>query len=304
MEKIQQYQRHNQILERLNNGEILSIKQLSLEWKIHTKTLQRDFKKLMECNSNIIRAENGKAFKIQKYSNSSSDALTAIHILDSISNDIGGELYTTTQSILHKIQNYIDSPFYTRIDIEQISNKLDIIYALENAITQQKVISLKYRKRNAKNTIKTYQNVHPYKIVIFDGFWYLLAKYKEHYIKFYLKEIHNLKILDKNFIQDKKILDKMNQALNIWFSPEVEPFNVTLLLNYDAIVYFERKPIKGQFLKKNPDSTAELTVSITNKHEIFAILKKWLPQIKIIEPYELQIEFENMLQQYLNVGNN
>ena len=92
----------------------------------------------------------------------------------------------------------------------------------------------------------------------------------------------------------------MNKALDIWFDPKADPFDVTLLLDSDAIVYFERKPIKGQYLKKNSDHTAELTVSVTNKREIFTILKKWLPQIKVIEPYALQEEFEMIITEYLS----
>ena len=109
----------------------------------------------------------------------------------------------------------------------------------------------------------------------------------------------NIKILDKTFEHDDKLLDRKDKALDIWFDLKVEPFNVSLLLNSDAIVYLERKPIKGQYLKKNYDGTGKLTVSLTNKREIFTVLKKWLPQIKVIEPMDLQEEFEDILQGYL-----
>ena len=92
----------------------------------------------------------------------------------------------------------------------------------------------------------------------------------------------------------------MEKALDIWFDPSKEPFDVTLLLDSDAVVYFERKPLKGQYLKKNKDTTAELTISITNKEEVFTLLKKWLPQIRIIEPYAMQQEFEGMMKAYLS----
>jgi predicted DNA-binding transcriptional regulator YafY len=37
----------------------------------------------------------------------------------------------------------------------------------------------------------------------------------------------------------------------------------------------------------------------TDKREIFDLLKKWLPQIRVMEPEKLQEEFERMLQSYL-----
>jgi len=300
MGKLLQHQRHNIILERLQNGETLSITQLAKEWGIITKTVQRDFEKLTEGNYGIVRAEDGKRFVLSKKQYTSKSAETAIKMLDSLSSDIGGEFYTKAQVALHKLQKYIESPFYTRIDVESISDKLDLIEDLEYAISKQKTLTFKYKKWYDPENIKTYENVKPYKIIIFDGFWYLLTQYKDHYIKFYLREIRDLQILDKIFVQDEKVLDRMNKALDIWFDPKAEPFDVTLLLDSDAIVYFERKPIKGQYLKKNSDHTAELTVSITNKNEIFTILKKWLPQIKVIEPYALQEEFDEILMGYLD----
>ena len=300
MEKLFQYQRHNIILERLQNGETLSITELAREWKIITKTVQRDFEKLTKGNYGIVRAEDGKRFTLAKQQYTSKSADTAIKMLDSLSSDIGGEFYTKAQVALHKLQRYIESPFYTRIDVENISNKLDLVEDLEYAISKQKSISFSYKRWYKPDEIKTYENVKPYKIIIFDGFWYLLSQYKDHYIKFYLKEIRDIKILDQTFVQEEKVLDRMNKALDIWFDPKAEPFDVTLLLDRNAIVYFERKPIKGQYMKKNSDSTAELTVSITNKEEIFTVLKKWLPQIRVIEPAELQEEFEDMMKRYLN----
>jgi len=297
---MKQHQRHNEILERLGNGEILSITELAREWGELTKTVQRDFKKLLDGNYGIIRATDGKRFTLIQKQTTSKSAETAIKMLDSLSADIGGEFYTKAQAALHKLQRYIDSPFYTRIDVENISDKLDLVEDLEYAISKQKTIAFSYKRWHKPDEIKTYENVKPYKIIIFDGFWYLLTQYKDYYIKFYLKEIRELKILDKTFDKDEKVLDRMDKALDIWFDPTVEPFDVTLLLDSDAIVYFERKPIKGQYLKKNSDGTAELTVSITSKKEIFAILKKWLPQIRIIEPFELQEEFEEILESYLN----
>ena len=91
----------------------------------------------------------------------------------------------------------------------------------------------------------------------------------------------------------------MNKALGFWFDPTAEPFEVILLLDQDVIIYFKRNPINGQRLKINPDGTAELTVTATDKREIFDILKKWLPQVRVIEPERVQEKFDKMLRDYL-----
>jgi len=300
MKPIYQHQRHNLILERLRNGETLSITALAKEWKTTPKTLQRDFKKLMEGNYGIVRAQDGKRFTIKKEKIGSKDVLSTIQLLESMASEIGGEFYTKTQTALRKLQHYINSPFYTRIDVEQISDKLDLIADLEEAINEQKKVTFTYKRWYRPKQIKTYRHVEPYKIIIFDGFFYLLTRYKDHTIKFYLREIDDLHIEEETFEKDEVLLEKMEKAQGIWFNPHAEPFEVTLLLESDAIVYFERKPVKGQYLKKNKDHTAELTLTITDKREVFDIMKKWLPQIRIIEPYALQEEFEEMLKGYLN----
>jgi len=303
MGKPRQHQRHNIILERLQNGELLSITNLAREWGTTTKTVQRDFEKLQEGNYGITRAEDGKRFTIAQKPFTSKGAKTTIQMLESLSADIGGEFYTKSQSALHKLQHYIESPFYARIDVEDISHNFDLIEDLEDAIAKQKEITFRYKKWWKPDTIRTHKHVKPYKIIIFDGFWYLLAKSGDLYIKYYLKEIRELKILEQTFAREEKVTKAMEKAIGIWFDPSAEAFDVVLLLDKSAIVYFERKHIKGQYLKKNADGTAELTLSVTDKREVFSILKKWLPQVRVIEPRELQEEFEKILAQYMQENN-
>jgi len=293
-----QHMRHSQILERLNSGEILSITELAREWDIQTKTIQRDFKKLMEGSYGVVRADDGKRFKISQKRITTKDASTAIKMLDSLSQDIGGEFYTKAQIALNKLQGHIESPFYTRIDVEDISEKMELIEQLEVAIAEQKMVSFKYRKWYALDDIKTHENVKPYKIIIFDGFFYLFCQVKDYYPKFYLKEISDLVVSEQTFEHREEVLISMQKAQDIWFDPAKVAFEVILYLDSVARVYFERKPLKSQFLKKYDNGTGEITIYITNKEEAFSILKKWLPHIKIVEPVDLQKEFESMLATY------
>ena len=297
--KLLQHTRHSQILERLNSGETLSITELSKEWDVQTKTLQRDFKKLMEGSYGVIRADDGKRFSISKKKSTSKDASIAIKMLDSLSADIGGKFYTKAQVALRSIQSHIESPFYTRIDVEDISQKMELIEQLELSISEHKMISFKYKRHYKPDEIKMYENVKPYKIIIFDGFFYLFCQYKSYFPKFYLKEISNLHIQDETFEYKDKVLSSMQKAQDIWFDPAKEPFEVILYLDSVSRVYFERKPIKGQLLRKYIDGTGEVTIDVTSKEEIFSILKKWLPHVKVVEPVELQQEFEHILNSYI-----
>jgi DeoR/GlpR family transcriptional regulator of sugar metabolism len=101
---LKQHQRHAIILERLQNGETLSISDLAREWDTTTKTVQRDFNKLMEGNYGVIRADDGKRFCMSRNTPRSKSAETTIKMLDSLSSQIGGEFYVKAQAALHKLQ--------------------------------------------------------------------------------------------------------------------------------------------------------------------------------------------------------
>ncbi|MBA1419911.1 MAG: WYL domain-containing transcriptional regulator [Epsilonproteobacteria bacterium] len=299
MGRLLQHQRHNIILDRLKNGEVLSITELSREWDIPTKTIQRDFGKLMEGNYGVVRANDGKRFTLIKEKVTSSNATLSLKMLDSLSADIGGVFYTKAQKALRHIEHYVNSPFYTRIDVENISEIMPLIEQIESAIAEHKMISFGYKRHYRANEIKHYTHVKPYKIIVFDGFFYLYCQHYSYFPSFYLKEIRDLKIEDNEFTYDEKILSALTKAQSIWFNPTKNSYEVILYVDSVVRIYFERKPLKDQFLKKYPDGTGEVTTSVTDKKEVFSLLKKWIPHIKILEPEELQREFEDMLDEYV-----
>lgn len=294
--------RYALIRERLDNGEELSITVLAKEWGITTKTLQRDFDKLQVIFPHLVeRADDGKKYRKSKKQRAQNDGEIIIEMLESMVRDIGGATYTKAHKLLTDLKPHIERPFYTRMDVEDVSGQFDIIAQLEKAIAEKRSISMVYHRWYDEDaTDKSYQAIHPLKIVIYNGFWYLLAEHEGHSKKFYLKEIKSCQEEKKNFVPSAKILESMENSLNIWFSPSTEPFEVILWLDEDAVVYFERKPIsKNQKLYKKADGTAEVVVKITDVEEILPVLKFWLPKVRVVEPIEIQEDFEKMLAEYL-----
>ena len=295
--------RQTWILERLNNGEELSITDLSREWGIATKTLQRDFDKLNKMLSGqITRATDGKKYKKSHNYTAQNDGEIIIEMLDGMVRDIGGATYTKAHKLLTDLKPHIDRPFYARIDVEDISGKFELVSQLEKAITEKKSVAMTYHRwYDESGKDKSYHDVRPLKLVVYNGFWYLLAEHEGYSKKFYLKEIKSCLNEESTFVPKQHILESMENSLNIWFSPNTEPFEVRLWLDTDAVVYFERKPIgKNQRLYKQADGTAELFVKITHTEEIYPIVKFWLPTVRILEPQEMQEEFESMLRDYLS----
>ncbi len=278
---------------------MLSITALSREWGIPTKTIQRDFKKLQEGNYGIVRADDGKRFHLAKQKSTQSKTSSTLKLLDSFSADIGGNFYTKAQNALKRTEPYVNTSFYTRIDIEDISEKASLIEQIETAILQTRTIAFNYKRHYRPDEVKRYTHVKPYKIIVFDGFFYLYSQHHNYFPSFYLKEISNLHIEDRTFTYDENIISALTKAQNIWFNPKKEPFDVTLFVDSTIRIYFERKPLRNQFIKKYPDGTGEVTFSVTHKREVFSLLQKWLPHTKVLEPEILQYEFEEILSDYI-----
>ena len=297
-----QHARQSMILERLENGEALSIIELAREWEVSAKTLQRDFDKLKQMQpGQIERADDGRKYRKVKSHAAQSDGEIIIEMLESIVRDIGGATYTKAHSLLSRLKTHIDRPFYARIDVEDVSDQFELIGQLERAIHKKRAVTLKYHRWYDENGDKTYTDVHPLKIVIYSGFWYLLAEHMGVYKKFYIKEIRNCTLSEHTFTPDKNIIEQMENSVNVWFEPKNEPFEVTLWVDEVAAVYFERKPIaKSQMLYKKRDKTAELVVKVTHEEEIFPVVRFWLPHVRILEPESLQEEFEKVLKAYVN----
>ena len=294
-----QHIRMYRIMERIGNGEVLSITELAREWGVTTKTIQRDFDKLMATDAPIERAEDGKRFRKKRPKRVGNDAQLIIGMIDSMARDVGGTFYARAHQLLNRLENHVAAPIYSRVDIEDIGPRFDLIRQLETAIAERRHVAFMYRPWYSEAP-KHYEEVAPLRIMLFEGYWYLLTRHAGYYKKFYVKEISNLETGSDTFTVSDTLSERIDSALNIWFDPESEPFEVTLLLDPDIVVYFERKPLgKNQKLYRKSDGSAELVVKISDKEEIFPVLRYWLPDIRILEPEALQKEFEESLEFYL-----
>jgi len=167
---------------------------------------------------------------------------------------------------------------------------------LNLAINSQNIIEFAYLKDDYYyDTV-----VEPYKIVNFEGFWYLISKKDGHLRRYYLHNIFDIKILEDTFRKSKKIEELISNAINIWFD-EDENFEVELLIDSSIKKYFMRKPIaKSQRLKEfDEDINMIVTLNITHEKEIIPIVKYWLPNIKVLRPIGLNKKIQDEVRKFL-----
>ena len=288
------------ILSRLNDGESLSVKELAKEFNKSERTIQRDFNERLI--SFPIYQENKKwkmqdGFKLEKVTSIEDEVV--LDIIEKITQSIGGKFATKSHHLLSKIKNENFNPIYTKLNIEDISDKLKEIQLLQKAILTKNEIQCRYDDEKHPPYLTTIQ---PLKIVNFEGFWYLLGLREGILKKYYLKNISNCKMLDDTFIIDKSIDKLLDDALSIWFQQDSESFEVKLYANKYASKYFKRRPLPTQYIEKqNSDGSIEFSIKITHKMEILPIIKYWIPHLYILKPKWLKEIIKKDISSYQEV---
>ena len=287
------------ILQRLNDGEYLGVKELADEFNVSTRTIQRDFNEKLVSSYPIFQ-ENKKwkmqdGFKIEKIRDIEDQIV--LNIIEKITEGIGGKFASKSKKLLSKIKNDEQTPIYTKLNIEDVSDKISDINILENAIKEKKEIRCQYIYKENERYDTTLQ---PLKIVNYEGFWYLVALRDEEVRKYYLKELSNIKVTDTNFTIDTSIDELLKNSISIWFNQYNEPFEVKLFASKWTTKYFKRRPLPTQTITSlNEDGTMEFVVKITHEMEILPIIKYWIPNLKVIEPIWLRNIIKSDLEEYL-----
>lgn len=287
------------ILSRLNSGEALSEKELAVEFNVSTKTLQRDFNERL--TSFPFYKENKKwkmrsGFKIEK--TKSLEEQLILDILEKMTESIGGNFAVKSHKLLSKIKNEDFNPIYTKLNIEDITDRLDDIMLIEQAIKEKKEMECSYENDREG---KFHARIQPLKIVNYEGFWYLVALRDNYLEKYYIKTLSNIKQTDTVFSTDEKIDNLLNNSISIWFKADIEPYIVKLYADSTATKYFKRRPLPTQRIESvHQDGTIEFTVTITDEMEIIPIVKYWIPHLKILEPLWVSEMIDEDLQSYLS----
>ncbi|MDD2791408.1 MAG: WYL domain-containing protein [Sulfurimonas sp.] len=287
------------ILSKLNDGEALSVKELAEEFNTSQRTIQRDFNERLV--SFPIYQENKKwkmqdGYKVEK-TNSLEDEIV-LDIIEKITEGIGGKFSTKAHKLLSKIKNEDFNPIYTKLNIEDISDKFAIIQTIETAIKEKREIKCSYDDERHEIYVTTLQ---PLKIVNYEGFWYLVILKEGVLKKYYLKNISQVTLMDTKFSTDGKLEELLDNSVSIWFQKDVDPFEVKIYATKMASRYFKRRPLPTQTIEtQGQDGTMEFVIKITHEMEIMPIIKYWLPHLRVIEPQWLQDIIDSDLQGYLD----
>jgi len=287
------------ILSKLYQGEQLVPKELSAEFGVSLRTIQRDFKDRLRNFPLYYKNKSWRMdsdFKIDK-ALSMKDTIT-LDILEDFSKSLGDQFHTRSSLIINKLKNRKYSPIFTKLNMENISGEYDSMIAYEEAIISKTQIKIKYTTDKKSSEVK----INPIKIVNFDGLWYLVATDENNKLKsYYMKNTTLLKVYKATFIISQEVEQILNNAISIWFSDN-EPFEVIMEIDNHVAKFFKQKPISStQKILEEDENKMTISVMATSDFEIIPIIKSWIPFIKVITPQRIQDTVKEEATKFLSL---
>ncbi len=295
--------RHATIFNRLNTGQIVNVNELAEEFGVGVCTIQKDLNEFFPSLYEIEYLGNGnyrfpKGYHIQ--SSEDEEKRIALSLMKSLQHSAIPELDEYIDALL-KLDSKYESLFLFDLEFESIPN-IGTFKVLLQAINQKVGVEFVYTKSN--NTAKEVM-VHPYRIANFKSFWYLVAyDVDDERIKlYYLKNISKLHTLYENFIANEAIEKELERICSTIDSPwyEDEASFVTLKLEGAAKRYLGRlQPSYLSFVKQTQEYSLA-RMRYYHDIEVLQLVKRWLPDITIVDNPKLQQKLQKMLQEYLKV---
>lgn len=289
------------ILSRLNDGEALSVTELAKEFNVSERTIQRDFNERLISfpvyqDKKKWKMQDG--FKLEK--STSIEDTVVLDIMEKLIEGAGQKFSMKAERLLSKIKNQSVNPFYAKLDMEDIGDKLKEVQQLESAIKSKQQIQCVYDFGDFSKTL----DLKPLKIANYEGFWYLIALDARNDVlkKYYLKNIKQITLKEKTFYTDTTLDNLLENSISVWFEQDGEPYRVVVEFSEDVAKYFKRKPIsKTQRTEEvREDGSMVVSVEITNDMEIIPFVKYWIPHIRVLEPERIRKAIRNDLAAYMN----
>jgi len=205
---------------------------------------------------------------------------------------------TNKAQIDHEIYQFKNTPLEDIRSIESKQTFKNLKVAVKNR---------EYRDISFKDT-KSYKDVKCIKLIFMEGNWYIAYITNENQLKFgrinFIKEVRYSK---KNSFQKSSVKKELNfiktKLQNPFTLYDTKPQIATIKALPSIAQYFEKDMKKflssQKFIKKEKDGSIIFEVSYTQEMEILPFVQKWMPDLIIQEPKELQQSYKNKLERAL-----
>jgi len=286
------------ILTKLSNGEQPTMADLSQEYNVSRRTIQRDIYERLNHFPIILNDVKQlvfiDGFSLNRTKLSLEEITTLTLSLDIVKN-AGQNFFDSSEQLMKKLL-YKDftNPYYIKpSEFESIDIDSVLLNNIEDSISSSNEIEIFYNK-----TII----VQPIKVINIDGLWYLLARSKDEQKiqNYFISKIQELKVLPSKFIMDEYLMDLHRKILSPFFDDE-DYFDVVVEVDNCIADYFKlKKQLASQkILETKENGNLRVSFTVTHEEDIDNIIKSWLPHIKVISPTFFKEKIKKELQEYL-----
>ena len=289
------------ILQKLSNNELPTRKELMEEFNVSSKTIQRDINERLcyfpiEENS-LKQLKFIDGFSLNK-TNLKENEMLFIYLSLSQIKDINNNFEKITYDIFTKLLTpTFNSPYHIKANtFESIDMDSPLLNNIEKAIAFKNRLILKLEKRNIE--------IEPYKVVSFDGIWYLFGKdLSDEKIKtVFIHEIIDMKIKAEKFKLDKPIESILENVHSAWFE-DGNYMEIKVKVKANIAFNFKLKNIlpSQKILEEFADGSLLIQFGVSTEEDIDNILKAWIPDIEIISPQKYRDSFVKELKEYIKI---
>ena len=282
------------MLMKLNQGDSLDPKELSEEFGVNLRTIQRDLNERfgylpLQKSDGRYRLEPAFLGKLSTRDIERFASLAGVRgLFPSLSDDFLRDIFDARLqgALLIKGHHY-----------EDLSGKEGLFKQLERAIVGHKLISFRYSK---VGTQKCRADVEPYKLVNHKGIWYLTAKDAGKLKTFSFTKVEALIVSDSTFAPDPTVEKSLMAEDGIWLGEERIEF--VLKVSREVAGYFSRRAVLvNQTIVKNlEDGGLIVSAKVGHANEVMPQIRYWIPHVRIISPDGMQAKLEAELSAYLH----
>jgi len=219
-----------------------------------------------------------------------------------ISKTLGRDFEESFGQLLKKVLTPEAEPmFYAKIP-EGIKMDKQYLFMddLKKAVRLHNKIEVHYVTEEKESTFVA----HPFKIIFFDGFWYLLVRTDEdeRIKRLRLECIRNIKVLSSHFKVPANLKTMLDESVNIWFSDQRNK-KVILKVEKEAARFFKTKkylPLQ-KITKYNKDGSLTIEAKVAQDMEVLPTILLWIPYVRVIAPKKLALDIKDIVKGYLQI---
>ena len=286
------------LLQKLTEDGSAHLSDLAQEHNVSERTIRRDIKKLhffpIAVHNSVVRATDGFNFGDSRLKDI--ELLIAELALSSIKG-----IDEKTDTYLHSIRSKVSHPtFFNPYQIkpegfESINMDSELLNKIEDAITKRNI-----SKVQSNSLISV---VEPYKVVAFDGLWYLFAKdTTDNKVKTYLvSKIEEFRATTKVYSSEHQDVEAMLSNVHTAWFEDGNSFEVKVKVKAKIAHFFKLKQhlASQKLVKENKDGSIIITFNVSTDEDVDNLIKAWLPHIEVIKPERFRKKLVLELEEYL-----